>query len=170
MTWVVVADGDDAVIQGSASSAAAGVKGIALAIRGIPDDLDVILPACTGIVLTHESAPPAYRAPWPLQWEAGLVILQGDGEGFAVMADGDPIRFKEIEIVRRDGCWDMVLESHNDAPWDALTGHTTLPWRIVCYQGDWRVPADRYRAHLDAYHDLSAARAGEPEWIDDIRL
>lgn len=170
VTWVVVADGDDAVIQGSASSAAAGVKGIALAIRGIPDDLDVILPACTGIVLTHESAPPAYRAPWPLQWEAGLVILQGDGEGFAVMADGDPIRFKEIEIVRRDGCWDVVLESHNDAPWDALTGHTTLPWRIVCYQGDWRVPADRYRAHLDAYHDLSAARAGEPEWIDDIRL
>ena len=105
VTWVAVADGDDAVIQGSASSATAGVKGIALAIRGIPDDLDVILPACTGIVLTHESAPPAYRAPWPLQWEAGLVILQGDGEGFAVMADGDPIRFKEIEIVRRDRKW-----------------------------------------------------------------
>ncbi len=170
VAWVLSADGDVAVIRGSVSSAAAGVKGIALAIRGIPDDLDVILPACTGIVLAHGTAPPAYRAPWPLQWEAGLVIFQGDGEGFAVMADGDPIRFKEIEVVRRDGCWDVVLESHNDAPWDALTGHTTFPWRIVCYQGDWRVPADRYRSHLDAYHDLSAARADEPEWIDDMRL
>lgn len=170
VVWRVQEDGDDTLLQGRADGVAGGMKGIALGIRGVPDDLDVILPATSGMKLTRESAPPSFRATWPIEWEAGLVVFQGEGEGFAVMADGDPVRFKGIEILHREECWDVTLESYGDAPWSSLTSHETFPWRIVCYQGDWRVPADRYKQHLEAYHDLAAARAAEPSWVDDIRL
>jgi len=169
--WNVKArSGAEVVLTGSAHDQPAGVKGIALALRGIPDDFEAIIPATSGLHFTAATAVPEYRTEWPIGWEAGLVIFQGKGEGLLVMAEDPAYTFKGVDLRHRTGYWDLVVESCNEAPFADKTACFTVPWVLAAYQGDWRVAARRYRDFLATKVDLAAARAAQPPWVGDIRL
>ncbi len=165
----LILDENDWRVGGAVTGPDGGVMGLSLALRGIPDELDVILPASSGLCFTAASPVSEYRAEWPLTWEAGFAILQGESEGLLVYSEDPKLSFKAITLRHRAGFWDIILETHNQAPFDDLTAHAAPPWVLVPYEGDWRVGARRYRAFLESRHDLAAASASQPDWVRDIR-
>lgn len=170
-TWTATQRGDGAVlIAGHVESAEPGVRGASLAIRGIPDTLNAIVPAISGIRFTGADAPASFRADWPITWEAALVIFEGDDEGFLVMAEDREHTFKALVLTHRRGFWDLELESHNHAPFSDKLSHKTVLWAVTPYEGDWRVAARRYRQWLGETLPLAQAKAAQPPWVREIRL
>lgn len=163
------ADGQ-VTVTGACADRAPGVMGLALALRGIPDDLEAIVPATSGLHFTAETALSEFRAEWPISWEAGFLVFQGQGEGLLVMSDDRDLTFKALVLKHREGYWDVLLESHNQAPFADQTAHTAPPWLLIPYEGDWRVAARRYRELIASRHDLGAALAAQPAWAHEIRL
>ncbi len=155
---------------GACREAAPGVMGLALALRGIPDTLEAIVPATSGLHFTKETAQPEFRAEWPISWEAGFILFQGKGEGLLVMSDDRALTPKAVTLRHREGYWDLLLESHNQAPFAERTGHDAPPWLLIPYEGDWRAGVRRYRETLVAQHDLAGARAAQPAWVREIGL
>ena len=57
----------------------------------------------------------------------------------------------------------------NDAPFDGLTSCESVLWHLGTYEGDWRVPARRYREWSEAHFHPTRVEEQQPAWVKDIR-
>lgn len=132
-------------------------------------EADIILPCINGIfVKTDRGFPGNVRLPWPVAWNAQVVIVERNNCSLMIHSEDTAFKYKALNLVRNDGLTTLGFESEQVGPvWqnDSAGG---VEWRLNTYEGNWRVPAKRYRGWMDRTYNLEEKRANRPEWTDDI--
>jgi hypothetical protein len=170
-TIVVTADPEtgDLVVEPGAFSTRPGLRACRYAIGGIRPGLDLVAPLFQGVRLALED--PLLRDshwPWPMHWEAGLAILAGRESGFWVHARDDRYRYKALHVGSRDGGRSVAFDAEAWGPIDDNRSAGGLAWRVNVFDGDWTVPAGRYRDWLWAAHGLAARERDRRDWVRDV--
>lgn len=172
-TCAVDAASGDLVIEQSARPPGSGAKpgtwGVSWAIGEIPEEFSIIVPSRSGIRLDADAPGDRHVFDYPMGWEAQLVIVEGKGRGFYVFADDPASRYKRLTVTRSSGGWLLQFATINDAPFDKLTECQSVRWRLNGYEGDWRVPARRYRDWMRENFKPETLADRRPAWAKDIR-
>ena len=156
----------DLLVEPSAYSSRSGALSCRWLIPGIRSDLDLVAPFFQGVRLPVADSLLNGRWAWPMSWEAGLLILQGSAGGFSVHCRDDRYRYKAVDI--SDGV--LGLETEAYGPLDSSLGAGGLTWRLNVHQGDWQVPAGRYRDWLWGAYNLPEQEALRKPWVEGIRF
>ena len=162
------ADGD-LVLSQHCASPEPGVWGLEWNLGHIPLDMNIIIPGRSGIKLDRDAPYDTQTFDYPLAWEAQLVIIEGEGRGFYIWADDAVGRFKRLTVTRHDEGWQLGLATVNYAPFGELTECESVTWRLNTYEGDWRVPAARYREWMVENLRPTRVEDQKPAWVKDIR-
>ena len=170
-TIAVTADPEsgDLVVEPGAFSTRPGVRACRYTIAGIREGLDLVAPFFQGVRLSLED--PLLRDShwqWPMHWEAGLAILAGRDSGFWVHARDDRYRYKALHVGSREGARALGLDTEAWGPIDDNRSAGGLAWRVNVFDGDWTVPATRYRDWLWAAHGLAARERERREWVREV--
>ena len=161
---------DDLLIDMEGVSDTRGVVGMQWGMSYLDiDNLSVIIPKEGGQVFDGTSPAAYHDYFYPgTDWEAQLVILQGERGGFYVRNTDNTLQFKRLIGDRPDDGLALNFGTYNQAPFDSHTsGHSTL-WRFNTYAGDWRVPARIYRDWMEQAFQLR--RLSATPWTQDITL
>ncbi len=159
----------DLVVTQRAERCGPGVWGVTWSVGTIPPGFALVVPGRSGVRLDAETPGDVHSFDYPMGWEAQLVIVEGAGRGFFLFADDTVGRYKRLTATRAHGGWRLDLTSINDAPFDALTSCESVAWRLNTYEGDWRVPARRYRDWMQANLKPVPLAVKSPSWARDIR-
>jgi hypothetical protein len=146
-----------------------GVWGVSWTVAQIPLEYAILVPGNSGLRLTADSPGPRHQFDYPISWEAQLVIVEGTGRGFYVWADDTKGRYKRLVVERGPNGWRLEFITINDAPFDGLTSCESVVWRIGTYEGDWRVPARKYRQWMESHFHPTPVERQRPAWVKDIR-
>ncbi len=159
----------DLLIEPSGYASRPGLRACRWSLGGIAPGLELVAPFFQGLRLPPEHPLVAgKRWVWPFKWEAGLVILQGEDGGCWVHCRDDRYRYKALQVGLPGEPRGLGFETEGYGPLERNLGAGGLTWRINVYQGDWQVPAARYRDWLaQAYH---LERKTRPAWVDQLRL
>lgn len=159
----------DLILTHEAQSPAAGVWGVEWCIAGIPLDMNIIVPAHSGLKLSQNA--PAYSESfdYPMAWEAQLVIVEGDGAGFYVWAEDTRGIFKRLTVDREEDGWRIGFITMPFAPFHDKKDCPVTPWRINTYRGGWRTAARAYGDWMEEAFSLSRLEMQQPAWAQDIR-
>jgi len=138
---------------------------------GLHPEASLIVPVTNGLrVETGKPFPAAGRFPWPLQWNAQLVIAERGPHSCMVHTEDALMMFKALNLARQEDRREVGFETELPGPvWEQRTAGG-ITWRINAYDGDWRAPAARYRSWMARTYDLTAKRVGRPAWVDKITL
>lgn len=163
------ADGGDLVVTQEAETDKPGLKGAEWAIAFIPLDYNILIPGGNGEIMTRNSPYKQRSFNYLLGWDAQLLVIEGKGHGFYLWCDDTDARPKSVSIARTDAGWRIVCRTVNLAPWDNLRKlEWACHWRVNVYEGDWRVPARRYRTWAEqAFHPVPL-KDQNPAWVKDI--
>jgi len=156
----------DLLVEPAAYSSRPGALSCRWLLPGVREDLDLVAPFFQGVKLKLADPLLAGRWPWPISWEAGLAILQGENAGFWIHCQDDRYRYKALNIEDRV----VGLETEAYGPIDGSLGAGGLVWRLNVYQGDWQVPAGAYRDWLWQAYGLTEAEGKRKPWMHDIRF
>lgn len=174
-TYGVDALTGDLVIQQTAGSprsgsgAKSGLWGVSWSIGEIPGEFSIIVPGRSGIRLDARSPGDKHVFDYPQAWEAQIVIVEGGQGGFYIFADDPEGRYKRLTVTRTPGGWHLQLATINDAPFENLADCASVRWRLNAYDGDWRVPARRYRQWATENFKPETLATRGPAWARDIR-
>lgn len=157
------------IITQEARATGGGVWGVEWSIGAIPIGMNIIVPAQSGLRLTKETPGSRHELDYPMSWEAQLVIVEGEGRGFYVWAEDAEGRFKRLTIDRRPDGWNLAFATINFAPFAGQKEAESVRWRLDVYEGDWRIPARRYRDWADSAWTPEPIAAQTPAWVKDIR-
>ncbi len=152
-----------------AVSPSKGVWGVSWSIADIPLEYAILVPGNSGLRLTADSPGGLHQFDYPIAWEAQLVVVEGPGYGFYVWADDVKGRFKRLTVERRASGWRLGFITINNAPFDELTACESVAWHVGVFEGDWRVPARRYRDWSEAHFHPTPVERQQPGWVKDIR-
>lgn len=160
----------DLCVSPAGHSARRGVKSIRWSIP-FADGAKLILPTRNGIeVVKDREITPSERTQWPSDWNAQLAIIEVGGASMMIHSEDTRFKYKALSFNRDDGGDTLGFESEQVAPlWDNRTAGG-VEWRINTYDGDWRIPADRYRDWMNVTYQLEAKRAARPDWVNKISL
>ena len=161
----------DLLVEPSAYSSRAGVRACRWNLKGLRQDLHLVAPLFQGVKLPLDD--PLLRGKrwtWPVSWEAGLAILQGPDSGFSVHVQDTRYRYKALKAGVGDDPHGIGLDAEAYGPIEGNLSAGGLCWRINVHQGDWRLPAARYRDWLWEAYGLSAAEAKRKEWIYQVKM
>jgi hypothetical protein len=131
---------------------------------------ELLLPCVNGIrVRTDQAFPGNDRFAWPFRWNAQMAIARREGCCMMIHAEDVAAKFKALELRRRqDGSSSLGLESEQVGPqWDNRTAGG-VEWRLNTYEGDWQVPAGRFRQWMEHAYGLAEKRRGRPDWPDGV--
>ncbi|NUQ00680.1 MAG: hypothetical protein HUU35_12580 [Armatimonadetes bacterium] len=156
----------DLLVEPSAYSSRPGVLACRWLLPAVDDELELVAPFFQGVRLPLADPLLQRRWTWPHFWEAGLAILQGPRGGFWLHCQDDRYRYKALHIA--EGRLGLETEAYGPVHDNLAAGGLT--WRLNVHQGDWQVPAGRYRAWLWRAYGLEAAEARRKPWIHDIRF
>jgi hypothetical protein len=159
----------DLIVEPSAFSSRPGVRACRWSVTGIRPDLELVAPFFQGVKLRLED--PLVRDsrwPWPMWWEAGLAILQGPGSGFWIHTRDDRYRYKALQVGSASDPHALGLDSEAYGPIDDSLSAGGLLWRINVFEGDWTVPAGRYRDWLWQAYSLEGRERSHREWVKDV--
>lgn len=159
----------DLVLQQSATSPQPGVWGVSFRVANIPLDMNVLVPGNSGMKLTSESPTAGMTFEYPISWEAQLVVVEGQGKGFYLWAEDEVGLYKRLQVTRNSDGWQLALIGVNYAPFDDLKTCESPTWRLNVYEGDWRVPARRYREWSERHLAPVKIEAQRPSWVKDTR-
>ena len=170
-TWEVQPDesSGDLLINERCFTKEPGIWGVSWGIGGIPLDQAIVIPGYSGVRLTREAPGREFSFDYPMGWEAGLAIVEGAGRGFSVWAEDVKGRYKRLVVKRGEKAWSLRFITINFAPFDNLTGCESVTWRLNSYEGDWRVPARRYRDWMEKAFQAVPLQAQHPAWVRDMR-
>ncbi len=157
------------VLSQHATSPAPGLWGVEWSVGGIPLEMNIIVPAFSGLRLTRNSPGAEMSFDYPMLWEAGLVIVEGGSGGFYVWAEDPKPGYKRLMIKRSSDGWRLSFVSMANAPFDDKCEVGPLRWRVGVYSGDWRVPAKRYRGWMEKTFSPTPVERQQPAWVKDIR-
>ena len=180
LTIEVEAVTGDLLIGGSGIANTTRVYGFQWGCDNIDiNSVDLILPAHGGQVITA-SAPSSpyggnlfelegYGYTYPELWEAQLAIVQGEQGGFFVRGTDKTFQAKRFTYNKNGEELTLGFQTHNQAPWDALTTVQSTIWRFNTYAGDYRVPASIYRNWMEeAFQPWRLSDV--PSWVENIGL
>ncbi|KPK87843.1 MAG: hypothetical protein AMS27_01145 [Bacteroides sp. SM23_62_1] len=164
-------DTGDLLIEPSAYSSRPGVRACRWSISGIKSGLELIAPFFQGIKLKLDD--PLIRNnrwEWPHFWEAGLAILQSGTGGFWIHTRDNRYRFKAIQTGTNDNPFIIGLDSEAYGPVNDNLSAGGICWRMNTYQGDWHVPAEKYRQWYWKAYNLEFEEQRRQQWIYDTKL
>lgn len=168
-TYVPEPASGEVIVTQEAHSPEKGVWGVEWCIEGIPLDLNIIIPANSGIKLTRRSPGSKQTFDYPMMWESQLVIVEGQGAGFYVWAEDPQGRYKRLTVDRSADGWRLGFITMPNAPFEAHDSVQSATWRVGVYQGDWCVPAARYRDWMRQAFQPTRVEEQRPGWVHDIR-
>jgi len=172
-TLVVGADPEngDLVLEPGAFSSRPGVRACRYSIAGIAPGLELVAPFFQGARLPLED-PLLHDShwPWPMHWEAGLAILAGRDSGFWVHTRDDRYRYKALHVGSKEAARALGFDSEAWGPIDDNRSAGGLAWRVNVFDGDWTVPATRYRDWLWLANGLAVRERERREWVRDVRF
>jgi hypothetical protein len=165
----MIDDQDRLVVEPSAQTIRRNLCSVRWSLPGIAGRLKLVAPFYQGCRqdLTHPLVAGKYWE-WPCSWEAGLVVLQGQRDGFSV-ATYDGLHQPKAVGVGADA---HALEFHTliHGPATSSVAVGSLPWVIATHEGDWPVAASGYREWLHREAGADRLRLRRPDWAGDIRL
>ena len=161
---------NDLLIGQEGVSDTAGVYGIQWGCGNLDiRNLKLILPALGGQILDAEYPEDSKGFGYPGAWETQLAIIQGQHGGFFVRSTDATFQFMELRYERDLDSFALGFQTHNQAPFDALTSAKSVTWRLSIYTGDWRVPAREYRNWME--QTFNPRRLSDmPAWVGEIGL
>jgi hypothetical protein len=161
----------DLICEPSAVSSRPGARACRWSIRALHPELELVAPLYQGVRLKLDDPLTAGRRwAWPAWWEAGFAIFQGSGGGFWVHTRDNRYRYKAVKIGSKVDARSVGFDTEAYGPIDNSLGAGGLAWRLNVYEGDWKVPAARYRDWAWQGLGLAAAERNRKEWIHKIRL
>jgi hypothetical protein len=161
----------DLLIEPSVCTSRPGVLACRWNITGIRPSLELIAPFFQGIKLKlDDPLIKNSRWGWPFQWEAGLAIMQSSKGGFWIHTQDDKYRFKAIQTGNQSDPFVLGFDSEAYGPIDDNLSAGGLCWRINTYQGDWKVPAEKYRQWYWHTYKLETEEQIRQPWIKDVRF
>lgn len=166
MTVSVDEASGDLLVEPSAFSSRPGVRACRWRLKGLRRGLKLVAPFFQGVSLDLDD--PLIRSShwdWPHRWEAGLAILQGSSGGFSVHTQDNRYRYKALHVGSEADPYMLGLDTEAYGPIDANLSAGGLVWRINVHQGDWRVPAERYRNWLWSAFSLDAEERRREPWL-----
>ena len=161
----------DLCIEPEVTSARYGVLACRYYLDGITKGHRIVAPIFQGInmelddKLIHER-----KWGWPHGWEAQLVILQNAGCGFWVHCEDDKYHCKSLTTGACKSASGLSFDSETWGPVERSLSAGGVTWRINVYDGDWQVPAERYRQWLWKTYDLAAEEKKRKSWVNDVKL
>ena len=164
------ADGDELVLGHAVTSAESGVWGVEWFIGEIPLEMNIIVPAVSGMKLTQDSPGRTWQFDYPISWTNQMVVVEGPAGGFHVWAEDTRNVFKRIAIERGKTGWRLGFTTMAFAPFDDKTSVPEVRWHVGVYEGDWRVPAKRYRDWALTSMRPVPVEAQTPAWVKDTRV
>ncbi|HWS01127.1 MAG TPA: DUF6259 domain-containing protein, partial [Prolixibacteraceae bacterium] len=140
-------------------------------LSGLKQSLELVAPFFQGVRLKlDDPLIKNIRWGWPFQWEAGLAIFQSAKGGLWVHTQDDKYRFKAIQTGTQNDPYTIGFDSEAYGPIDDNLSAGGLCWRINTYQGDWKVPAEKYRQWYWQAYNLDAEEQLREKWINDVKF
>jgi len=163
--------GPDPIVTARGAAEQPGVYGTRWAIAGLKvAEVQILLPAAgTGAAFTKDrggNADFTYGA-WE-GWEMQLAILQGKRGGVMVWSEDVRGLGKAVHVRRTGETFSIAFDSHEQAPFTDRREAVSVPWHLAAYEGDWRVPAARYREWMRK--TWRPAGYHPPGWVNGIGL
>jgi len=161
----------DIIIEPSAYSSRPEVFACRWNIPGIKKELDLVAPFFQGIKLKlDDPLIRDFRWIWPFWWEAGLAILQSSKGGFWIHTRDIAYKYKALKTGSKTDPFMLGLDTEAYGPLDNNLSAGNLSWRINVYEGDWQVPAIKYREWLWNVFDLKREEERRKPWIHDVKF
>jgi len=161
----------DLLIEPSAYSSRPGVRACRWHLGAIDGSYRIIAPFFQGVRLPlQDSLLAGSHWSWPMQWEAGLVILEGPSGGFWVHCRDDRYRYKALQIGGGDRTGCLGFDSEAYGPIDQNLSAGGLCWRLNTFSGDWKEPAGAYRDWLWQSYGLKSEENRRKAWIHEVGL
>lgn len=171
-TFYTALDDGSMELRQSLKIAEGGVSGVSWIIS-VPMRYSVIIPAWDGICLDEEH-PEIYDKrtylSYPREWQAQMLLIQGERGGILIRAEDDGTQFKGLNITNDGENFFLEIRTVPQAPFTDYTGFETVAWKIIPYKGTWQSGADIYRQYMDEAFDLSGINEREPGWASGIQL
>jgi hypothetical protein len=171
MTVSVDPASGDLLVEPSAFSSRPGIRACRWRLKGLRRDLKLVAPFYQGVSLSLDD--PLIRSShwdWPHRWEAGLAILQASSGGFSIHTQDDRYRYKALHVGSETDPYMLGLDTEAYGPIDANLAAGGLAWRINVHQGDWKVPAERYRSWLWQAFSLAAEERRREPWLQALGM
>lgn len=165
---ISVDDQDRLVLEPSAQTIRQGLGAVRLNLAGVAADLKLVAPFFQGCRVDLASPLAVGYWSWPQMWEAAIVILQGQGEGWSVHCEDRRCLPKGLAVIGESRT--LGLDTQAMGPWSTNAAVGGLAWIIDCHQGDWQAPARQYHAWLREAYSLGRLAALRPSWAGDIRF
>lgn len=159
----------DILFESSAYSSRPGVRACRWTLKGFRSDLELVAPFFQGIKMKIDD--PLIKDthwPWPMYWEAGLVILQGTNGGFWAHVQDNHYRYKALHVGSQSAANCLGFDAEAYGPIDDNKSAGGLVWRINVFEGDWTEPAERYRQWLWHTYHLSAVESRRKPWMFNV--
>jgi len=161
----------DLIIEPSAYGSRPGVVSCRWVLRGLRDDLELVAPVKQGLKLPlDDPLIKGSRWEWPMFWEAQLAILQGAKSGVWVHSEDARFKYKALRVGSESEAHALGFETEAYGPVEDNLGAGGVAWRVNVYEGNWRVPAARYREWLWKAYDLAEAERKRPAWLPEVTL
>ncbi len=173
LTTIVTLDpaSQDMQIRQTASTKDKGLVGAQWAIEGLESArVRTLVPGHSGVRLDENYPTPKTQFAWPVGWEVQMTVVEGGRGGMAVWSQDTQMRFKTLKWERTKGNVTLSFLSQNFAPFDELTEVESCEWRLAFHEGDWRVPARRYRDWMEKTYGLKRLEDQTPGWVRAIRF
>ncbi|HEU0138234.1 MAG TPA: DUF6259 domain-containing protein [Bryobacteraceae bacterium] len=171
MTVSVDPASGDLLIEPSAFSSRPGVRACRWRLKGLRRDLKLVAPFFQGVSLSlDDSLIRSSHWDWPHRWEAGLAILQASAGGFSVHTQDNRYRYKALHVGSEADPYMIGLDTEAYGPLDANLAAGGLTWRINVHQGDWKVPAERYRNWLWETYSLAKEEQRREPWLHSLAM
>jgi len=159
----------DVIVEPNAYTSRPGMRSVRWMLSGIDPTLNLIAPFFQGIDLPLED--PLIKNSywyWPHRWEAGMAILQGAKGGFWVHCEDLRFLYKSLQVGTADDARCLGFDTDAFGPIDNNISAGGLAWRINVYDGDWKIPAARYREWMRVAYQMD--KRPRPAWEKDIKF
>ncbi|MCW5977661.1 MAG: hypothetical protein KIT09_06270 [Bryobacteraceae bacterium] len=161
----------DILVEPSAYSSRPGVRSCRWLVKGLRRDLKLVAPFYQGSSLALDDAliRDSYWD-WPRYWEAALAIFQARSGGFWIHTQDAQYRYKALRIGSAGDPYMVGFDTEAYGPVDNNMAAGGLVWRIGAYEGDWKVPAARYRDWLWTAYGLAKDERLRNPAIHDLAM
>lgn len=161
---------NDLIVVQNAQVSNPGLESAEWTIGYVPLDYNILIPAGGGEIMTKDSPFKKRSFFYALGWDAQLLVIEGKGHGFYIWGDDTQARPKTIAVERTERGWKITCRTINEAPFTAQSRLDPRRWRINVYEGDWRVPARRYRDWAEQEFKPVKLADQQPAWVKDTRV
>lgn len=163
----VDSDTDEIVVEMWADAREEGLRSLQFGIRNLDATVGRLLLPTSG---DQEIKPGTLRQTrtlaYPAAWQAPFFVWQG-AQGGIVAYSPDGGERRTLTVTPQGSKADLQLTTEAPAPWAACGHMPAATWRIDCYKGDWRAPAQRYRDLMYDRHPPVPTRGGRG-WVTQI--